>query len=94
MLDPELVEGVDHHIGFDFTGEDSLGIHVRNGVAVPTDGAGATDRISLPFALWAKVLAGAVGLSAAIEAGDITVSGSSSRVLTTLAAFENQGLRN
>lgn len=94
MLEPELTMGIDHHIGVDFIGVDPLGIHVRNGVAVPTDGAGATDRIGLPFALWAKVLSGAVGLSAAVEAGDIRVTGSASRVLTTLAAFENQGLRN
>ena len=93
MLDPELAEGIDHHVGVDFTGEESLGLHVRRGVAVPTDGGGAVDRIALPYSLWAKVLGGSVGLSSAISVGDVKVNGSVERIIRTMGVFENQGLR-
>ena len=40
LLDPLLAEGIDMHVGF-VIDDEQMGLHVRNCVAVPTDGAGA-----------------------------------------------------
>ena len=94
MLDPELAIGVDHHIAFDFVGGGSVGLHVRRGIAVTTDGVDAPDRVAIPFEVWARILSGSVALSDALASTDVTVTGSAKAVITTLAAFENQGLRS
>lgn len=94
MLDPDVAVGLDHHMAFDFDGRGAVGLHVRNGVAVVTDGTDATDRVAGSFEVWAKVLSGSVALSDSIAAGDLRVSGSTTAVQTTLGVFENQGLRS
>jgi len=93
MLDPHLAEGLDTHVGVDFVDGPSAGLHVRRCVSVVTDGSGASDRIRLETATWARMLGGAVSLADAIAAGEVVVTGSASRVLETFAVFENAGLR-
>ena len=94
MIDAELAVGVDHHIGFDFLSHGSHGLHVRNGVAVTTDGTDAADRLATPYGVWAKILGGSMSLSDAMETGEVSVTGSSRAVTATLGLFENQGLRS
>lgn len=94
MVDPGRATGIDHHIGFDFDGHGSTGLHVRNGVAVATDAVGATDRIAIQFETWAKILSGSMTFSGAVASGDALVTGSASAVAATLGVFDNQGIRS
>lgn len=93
MLEPELAIGVDHHIGIDFVGGESFGLHVRRGIAATTDGRDAHDRMSLTYGTWAKVLSGSITFADAVATRQVEVSGSAERVEATLSAFENLGGR-
>lgn len=94
MIDADLAIGVDHHLGVEFHGYGPLGLHVRNGVAVATDGGGASDHIAMSYGVWAKILSGSMSLSDAMKMGEVSVTGSGSAVAGTLGLFENPGLRS
>jgi hypothetical protein len=67
---------------------------VRHGIAATTDGVDAHDRVSLSFDTWAKILSGSVAFSDSLASMDVVVTGSAKAVVTTLSAFESQGLRS
>ncbi|MFM8906361.1 MAG: hypothetical protein ACKOIZ_01900, partial [Actinomycetota bacterium] len=92
-LEPSLVEGVDHHVAFVIDGN-RCGLHVRNGVAVPTDGTGAYSVVQLSRDTLVNVLSGRVAWSDAARNGDITVSGDSHGLDIVRKAFEVEGLRS
>ncbi|MFM7525731.1 MAG: alkyl sulfatase dimerization domain-containing protein [Actinomycetota bacterium] len=92
-LEPSLVEGVDHHVAFVIDG-DRCGLHVRNGVAVPTDGAGAHAVAQLSRDTLVNVLSGRVAWSDAARNGDITVTGESHGLDIVRKAFDVEGLRS
>ncbi|MEY3575046.1 MAG: hypothetical protein RLZZ88_189 [Actinomycetota bacterium] len=100
-LEPSLVEGIDHLAGFVIDGE-RLGLHVRNGVAVPTSGSGAAvsadagsaSEASLTRNTLIDVLSGRTTWSESVQRGSITVSGDSATFNLVRAAFDVPGLRS
>lgn len=92
-LDPERVEGVDHHLAF-VIDADRCGLHVRNGVAVPTDGDKADTVVTLSRETLVNVIGGRVSWSDAVRDGSIDVTGSVSVLDSIRAAFDVEGLRS
>ena len=88
LLDPVRADGVDHHVRFVFTNAGSTGLHVRNAVACPTDGSGATATISLSSEDWADILTGKRDLASALEAGAAHIDGNTAAVLVFWNSFD------
>ncbi|MGH1493536.1 MAG: alkyl sulfatase dimerization domain-containing protein [Acidimicrobiales bacterium] len=95
LLDPHRAEGVDEHIRFEFSDDAgaTTGLHVRRGVAVPTDGADAELAISLSLETWATILSTKATLSEALAAGDVTVTGHQGRIVAALSCFDHSSFR-
>ena len=91
-LDPDLVAGMDHHVAF-VVGDVTCGLHVRHGVAVPTDGAGAASTVRMDRGTLVAVLSGRTPWSAAVAAGAIEVRGDAAALDRVRSAFEVEGLR-
>ena len=94
LLDPDRAEGIDHHLAFAVEGEATAGLHVRNGVAVPTDGAGAQSTISLDRATFVGLLTGRVRWSDARAAGTVAVQGDAAGADRVVACFEVPGFQS
>lgn len=92
IVDPEIIEGVDHHVAFHVDGVE-CGLHVRNHVVVPTNGWGATSLVRVSKETLLAVLGGRRGWSEAVSVGDIVVTGDPGTVDRIRLAFENKGLR-
>ena len=93
LLDPEKLGTTDLHVAWMFEDGTRRGLHLRNGVACPTDGAGATVVVGCELRTWAAILGGKTTLSAAIELGSLSVSGDVARFTTAMASFDVPGLR-
>ncbi len=94
LLDPDGARALDVHLAWAFADGTTTGLHVRNSIACPTDGAGAAATIACSLEAWADVLTGATTLSAAIEAGDVVIDDDAAAAVLALAAFEVEGLRS
>ena len=92
LVDPALIEGIDHHVAFVVDG-DECGLHVRNCVVVPTNGWGATSMVRTSRSVLLAVLAGKTTWSAAVADGSLAVTGDTGLVDRIRAAFELDGLR-
>jgi len=92
LLEPNRAEGLDIEIAFKFP-ESTTGLHIRNSVAVPTDGSSATNSISCALALWADILSGSTTLSQAMTASVLQINGNKPQVLRALACFDVVGLQ-
>ena len=73
MLDPTRSAGADRHLRVEFP-DGSAGLHVRNCVAVPTDGAAADVVVTIDRATWGDVLNGRRTLADVLDAGDATTT--------------------
>ncbi len=93
MLDPDPAVGLDVHIGWNFDGC-RTGLHLRNCIACPTDGADAEIEIRCTLGDWADVLTGQVTLSAALESQRLGVRGDRERLRTALACFDLESLKS
>ena len=93
LLEPAHAEGIDIHIAFNFSQGQKTGLHIRNCVAVPTDGAGATHSVTCDIAVWADILSGTTTLSQTIKASSMQIDGDKSQVLRALACFDVVGLQ-
>jgi alkyl sulfatase BDS1-like metallo-beta-lactamase superfamily hydrolase len=94
LLEPTRAEGIDTHIAFNFPQGQKAGLHIRNCVAVPTDGAGATHSVTCDIAVWADILSGSTTLSQAIAASMLQIDGNKTQVLRALACFDVVGLQS
>jgi alkyl sulfatase BDS1-like metallo-beta-lactamase superfamily hydrolase len=97
-LEPSLIEGIDHHVTFVVDGE-RHGLHVRNGVAVPTGAASVavatrTSEATLSRATLIDVLSGRTTWSESVASGAIRVSGDTKTHDIVRAAFDVPGLRS
>ena len=90
LLEPTRVEGVDHHVAFEVSGE-TAGLHVRNAVAVPTDGWGAQSVVRLSHDTLLGVLSGRRKWRDEVANGAVKVSGDVGAVATVCAAFDHPG---
>jgi alkyl sulfatase BDS1-like metallo-beta-lactamase superfamily hydrolase len=94
LLEPTRAEGIDIYIAFNFSQGQKTGLHIRNCVAVPTDGSSATNSISCELAVWADILSGSTTLSQAIAASVLQIDGNKTQVLRALACFDVVGLQS
>jgi alkyl sulfatase BDS1-like metallo-beta-lactamase superfamily hydrolase len=94
LLEPTRAEGIDIHIAFDFSQGQKTGLHIRNSVAVPTNGVGADNSITCELAVWADILSGSTTLSQATAASTLQINGDKERVLRALACFDVVGLQS
>jgi alkyl sulfatase BDS1-like metallo-beta-lactamase superfamily hydrolase len=93
LLRPEAAVGRHEELRWDFGDGQSVGLRLRDGVAVPTNGADADLAIALDLADWASIVGGKVDLSEALGSGRVTVTvGSSSAVSTFFACFDHPTL--
>ncbi len=93
LLDPELIEGISVHIGWNFSDGHSTGLHIRNGIACKTDGIGATTHIECDHATWVNVLTGGDTLTEAIAQHRLRITADEALVRTVLSAFDVRGLQ-
>ena len=94
LLEPTRAEGIDIHIVFNFSQGQKTGLHIRNCVAVPTDGTNVDNSITCELAVWADILSGSTTLSQAIAASALQIEGNTAQVLRALDCFDVAGLRS
>lgn len=87
LLDPDMASGVNAHICF-VIDDETVGLHVRNGVAVPTDGNRAHATVSMSRATLLQLLAGKVSWSEA----PLEVTGSVDAVDSMRRCFDHDGI--
>ena len=90
IMDPDKIEGMNHHIAFT-VGDETCGLHLRNSVAVPTDGWGAQSLVTMSRDIFMGVVSGRLPWSEAFAAGDIKVSGDITAVDQFRMSLENKG---
>ena len=93
LLEPNRAEGIDIQIAFKFS-QGTTGLHIRNSVAVPTDGTNADNSITCDLAVWAEILSGSTTLSQATAASALQIDGNTAYVLRALDCFDVAGLRS
>lgn len=93
LLDPEKVDGVNHHVAF-VVGDETAGLHVRNCVAVPTDGWGAQSMVTIVRPAFLSLLSGRGKWSEFLNDGSIAISGDADAVDQIRQAFEMEGFRS
>jgi alkyl sulfatase BDS1-like metallo-beta-lactamase superfamily hydrolase len=93
LLEPTRAIGIDIHIAFKFS-QSTTGLHIRNSVAVPTDGVDANNSITCELAVWADILSGSTTLSQSIDASALHINGNTTQVLRALACFDVVGLQS
>lgn len=91
ILVPELAADIDCHIGFAVDGS-LTGLHVRRGVAVPTNGEAAEHTITVTHESWADIISGKLPLADAIESNLVTIDGDRAAVFETMGCFEHPSL--
>ena len=92
-IEPTLIEGINHHIAFVVDGERN-GLHVRNGVAVPTNGIGSSSTVTVSRENLIAVLSNRKTWSDCVREGSITITGDVAAIDTIRTAFDVEGLRS
>jgi alkyl sulfatase BDS1-like metallo-beta-lactamase superfamily hydrolase len=90
LVDPDKIAGMDHHIAFT-VGAETCGLHIRNCVAVPTDGWGAHSLVTMARDTFMGVVSGRHMWSEAHTSGEITVSGDAAAVDQFRLSLDNKG---
>jgi alkyl sulfatase BDS1-like metallo-beta-lactamase superfamily hydrolase len=90
IVDPEKIEGINHHVAFTI-GDETCGLHVRNSVAVPTDGWGATSVVTMSRATFMGILSGKSSWSEYIADGSIKISGDAEIIDRIRLALDSKG---
>ena len=93
LVDPELAHGIDLRIGWRFTDGTVTGLHLRNSIACPTDGADAQATVVCSIETWADLLTGRLALSAALADESLRIEGDSVTGVRALGVFDVDGLR-
>lgn len=92
MVEPSGIEGINHHVTFT-VGADVCGLHIRHGVAVPTNGWGGQSMVTLSRDTLIAVLSGQLRWQDAVAAGDITVSGDVATVSAIAGAIDHPSFK-
>ena len=93
LLDPEVADGVDVRICWDFGDAGQVGLHVRHSVAAPLGGPPDATVRCAPDA-WAAVVAGGESLSGAVASGAVRIDGEADAAFAALGCFDLIGLRS
>jgi alkyl sulfatase BDS1-like metallo-beta-lactamase superfamily hydrolase len=88
LLLPDHATGIDTHLRWNFGDGGTAGLHVRNHVAVPTDGSGAPCEIALELATWARIVSARLAFSDAVDAGDVVCTGDRREIEAVLNCFD------
>ena len=94
LLVPERAMRIKTHIAFNFTGHKKSGLHIRNCVAVPTDGVGAEIAVNCTPEIWADIISGDLKLSVAVNTNALTVTGDKYQALEALQVFDIDNLQS
>ncbi len=92
VLDPDAAGDLDDELRWRFSDGSAAGLHIRNRVAVPTDGSEADIELAVDLAAWPDLIGGRVGLDDAIAAGSVGATGPVDRIRRFLACFDLPGL--
>ncbi len=90
LLEPSKAEGINHHVAFHVGGE-ICGLHVRNCIAVPTDGSGAPSVVTMSQKTLHSVLGRGGSWSALVADGSIVFSGDAIMIDRIRLAIDNAG---
>ena len=90
IVDPAKIDGINHHVAFTI-GEETCGLHIRNSVAVPTDGWGATSVVTMSRATLMGILSGKSSWSEFVGDGSIKMSGDAETIDRIRLAFDSKG---
>jgi len=91
LLEPSKVVGINHHVAFSI-GDETCGLHIRNCVAVPTDGWGATSLVTMSRDVFIAIVSGKKLWSESTAVGDVKISGDVEMVNRIRLAFDNKGI--
>ena len=93
LLEPELSDGLDIRIGWRFDDGSTSGLHLRNGVAVPTDGEQSEATLVIKVSDWARVLGGKTTLKELLEHQNAEIEGDHKAFIAAISCFDNPSLR-
>jgi linear primary-alkylsulfatase len=91
LLDPVAAAGVDDELRWRFDDGSTAGLHVRNHVAVPTDGTAAELELALDIDTWATIGSGRLTIADAIDGGKVVATGERDRIDRIVACFDHPG---
>jgi alkyl sulfatase BDS1-like metallo-beta-lactamase superfamily hydrolase len=91
LLVPERAKNVDMKLKFVLDGN-TIGLHIRNFVAVPYSGVDAQATITGTLDTWTNVLSGSTTLAAVISDGLLSITGDSDGAVSALRCFDVKGL--
>lgn len=91
MLDPRRAADIDLHIAFSFADGGRVGLHVRNGASVVTDGEGAAATVQIAWPDLAELLAGQASLSKLMSNGRASIEGDVVSVRRMLGSYDIPG---
>lgn len=89
LLDPDAAADTDDELRWRFADGETAGLHVRNHVAVPTDGTRADLEIQLDLETWAEICSGRTKAIDAIEAGRVVATGDRTRIDRIIGCFDH-----
>tara|TARA_B100000470_G_C19745870_1_gene371406 strand:- start:365 stop:1117 length:753 start_codon:yes stop_codon:yes gene_type:complete len=90
LVDPDRLIGIDLHLAVVLDGE-RTGLHFRNHIACPTDGHDAEASLTGIREVWNQILTGSSNVRSAVDLGDLSVEGDTTRVLQALGAIDHPG---
>jgi alkyl sulfatase BDS1-like metallo-beta-lactamase superfamily hydrolase len=90
LVDPDRLIGIDLHLAVVLDGE-RTGLHFRNHIACPTNGHDAEASLTGPREVWNQILTGSSNVRSAVDLGDLSVEGDTTRVLQALGAIDHPG---
>ncbi len=93
LLDPEFAHGINLRLAWRFADGSLTGLHLRNSIACPTDGADAQATVVCSIETWAELLTGRLALSGALADGSVVIEGDAAAAVRALGAFDVDGLR-
>jgi alkyl sulfatase BDS1-like metallo-beta-lactamase superfamily hydrolase len=90
LIEPSAIEGMNHHIAFRI--DDAVcGLHVRNGVAVPTTGANPDSTVVMSEKTLHAMLKGSALWSDLVGDGSVSITGDVGAIDRFRKAIENKG---
>jgi alkyl sulfatase BDS1-like metallo-beta-lactamase superfamily hydrolase len=92
-LESELSDGLDIRLGWRFDDDSTAGLHIRNSVAVPTDGRDAEATLVIKVSDWARMLGGKTTLNELLEQQEAEIEGEEVAFVEAIRCFDNPSLR-
>jgi alkyl sulfatase BDS1-like metallo-beta-lactamase superfamily hydrolase len=90
LIEPSAIEGMNHHIAFRI--DDAVcGLHVRNGVAVPTTGDNSNSTVVMSEKTLHAMLKGSALWSDLVGDGSVSITGDVGAIDKFRKAIENKG---